>query len=408
MFKQLIYTFLIAHFILDFVANYLNIKHLKLDIPSQFNGVYDQEKYQKSQEYLKSKTTFSIISSIVNLGVLFVIFETGFLNIIDIWSRSYSLGAIYTGLLFFSAYFLVTLVISIPFSIYNTFSIEARFGFNTTTVKTFILDKIKGLILSALFGLPLLALVLYFFSFLTPYTWLYVWIAISAFQLVMLYIYPSFIMPLFNKFEPLKNQGLKEKIVQCASDLSFPVKDIFEMDGSKRSKKSNAFFAGFGRSRRVVFFDTLLNNHSDDEILGIFAHEVGHYKCKHLFKQITLSIGSLGLTLYLLNMFLLNTQIFSDFGIQYASVYMSLLFFSFLITPLNVALGIFSSILSRKFEFEADAFAVKTTENKDAMIQALKTLSVDNLSNLTPHPVKVFLEYSHPPVLDRIKAIESL
>ncbi len=408
MLKQIIYFFLISHFIIDTISSYLNIKSIRYDIPEEFSGFYDDEKYLKSQQYLKVNTLFSFVSSTFNLVVLFILFEFLVFNTLDLWIRSLTSNTIYMGLLFYGVYVFFNMIIGLPFSVYKTFIIETKFGFNTTTITTYILDKLKSILLTALFGAPLLALVLWFFESSSSMAWLYIWVTVSLFQLLMLFLFPSFIMPLFNKFNPLENQSLKKLIVDFAKEVSFPVNDIFEMDGSKRSKKSNAFFAGFGKSRRVVFYDTLLNNHTEPELLGVFAHEVGHYKCKHLFKQIALSISTLGLILYLLNIFLNSTQIFLDFNIDNASIYLSLLFFSFLVSPLNFLLGIFSSILSRKFEFEADAYAVNTTGDKESMILALKKLSVDNLSNLTPHPMKVFLDYSHPPVLERIKAIRSL
>ena len=408
MLKQIIYFFLIFHFLIDTVSSYLNIKSIRFDIPEEFSGFYDDEKYSKSQQYLKVNTLFSFVSSTFNLVVLFILFEFALFNTLDLWVRSLTSNTIYMGLFFYGVYTLFNMIIGLPFSIYKTFTIEAKFGFNTTTVATFVVDKLKSILLTVLFAAPLLALVLWFFESSGSLAWIYIWVTVSLFQLLMLFLFPSFIMPLFNKFKPLENQSLKKLIVDFANKVSFPVNDIFEMDGSKRSKKSNAFFAGFGKSRRVVFYDTLLNNHTEPELLGVFAHEVGHYKCKHLFKQIALSISTLGLILYLLNMFLNSTQIFIDFNIDNASVYLSLLFFSFLVSPLNFLLGVFSSILSRQFEFEADAYAVDTTGDKESMILALKKLSVDNLSNLTPHPLKVFLDYSHPPVLERIKAIRSL
>jgi len=404
----LILIFFLTQFALQHVADHLNIKALQFKVPDEFKEVYDQEKYQKSQSYLKTNTKFSRLNDTFSLTLILIAIYCNAFNEFDLWIRSLGYSNLLNGILFLGGLIIGLQLINLPFGWYKTFVIEETFGFNNSSKGLWVKDQIKALILTCLLGGPLLAIVLWFFEFSGPSAWLYIWGTLVGFQLLLLFLVPVYIMPLFNKFTPLEDADLKAKIFDYAKKYQFPVKDIYIMDGSKRSKKSNAFFAGFGSSRRVVFFDTLIKNHSHDELLGIFAHEVGHYKRKHLFKQIAFSILSLGITLFLLDLVLMNQSLMAAFSMEHTSIYASLLFFSFLMIPLNFVTSLISTILSRKFEFEADAYAIETTGVKEPMINALKQLSVDNLSNLTPHPLKVFLEYSHPPLLTRIKAIRSL
>lgn len=405
---NLIVIFLLCQYGLQTLANFLNIRAIKDEVPNEFKDIYNQNKYKESQDYLKTNTRYSLVNATVNLFTLLSAFYLNAFNQLDLVLRSLGYSNLITGILFLGAIVLILQVINLPFGWYKTFVIEQKYGFNTSTQALWVKDQFKNLILSILFGGPLIAIILWFFEFSGPNAWLYIWGTVVAFQLLLLFIFPTYIMPLFNKFEPMEENELKKLIVDYAKRYEFPVKDIYVMDGSKRSKKSNAFFAGFGKSRRVVFFDTLIQNHQNDELLGIFAHEVGHYKHKHIFKQIAFSFLSLGLTFYLLDLIMLNPSLMAAFSMDHNSIYASLLFFTFVMIPLSFTTSLISTILSRKFEFEADAYAVNTTGKKDPMINALKKLSVDNLSNLTPHPLKVFLEYSHPPLLKRIQAIRLL
>jgi STE24 endopeptidase len=285
--------------------------------------------------------------------------------------------------------------------------IEERFGFNKTTVITFIMDLVKSLFIGVLIGGPLLAGLLYFFNAAGAMAWIYAWAATTLFTLIIQFIAPTWIMPLFNKFTPLDDGELKELIISYADKVKFPLKGIFVMDGSKRSKKSNAFFTGFGKNKRIVLFDTLIEKHTPHELVSVLAHEVGHYKKKHILKSIIISILHMGLMFFLLSVFLGHEGLFKAFYMDNMSVYAGLIFFGMLYTPIEMILSLIMQIFSRKNEYEADRFAAETTGGSENMISALKKLSRDNLSNLTPHPFYVFLNYSHPPVLKRIEAIKS-
>jgi STE24 endopeptidase len=378
---------------------------VKTDLPHEFEGYYEGEKYKKSQEYLKENTRFGIISDTITTPIIIIFILVGGFNAVDRFARSLELGPIPTGLIFAGVLMLAYHIFHIPFSIYGTFVIEEKFGFNKTTVKTFILDILKTWALVIVIGAILLSVVLWFFEKAGGGAWLYCWIAITLFQIFLMFIAPVTIMPLFNKYTPLEDGELKRAIEEYAGAQGFKMKGIFTMDGSKRSTKSNAFFTGFGRFRRIVLFDTLIEKHSVVELVSVLAHEMGHYKKKHILKSIIISILTAGLMFYILSLFINNRELFAAFKMEETSIYASLFFFGFLYTPIEMILSLFGNMLSRRHEYDADAYAVKTYREPEAMITALKKLNVENLSNLTPHPVKVFLSYSHPPILQRIKAI---
>ena len=330
----------------------------------------------------------------------------GGFNWIDLTARDFDLGPIGTGLLFTGFLSLLTFIINLPFSIYSTFVIEERFGFNKTTPKTFVLDILKTFVLAICIGGPMIAAVFWFFQVAGDLAWIYCWLAVTAFTLIIQFLAPVLIMPLFNKFTPLEDGELKTNITDYAQAQNFAMKGIYTMDGSKRSTRLNAFFTGFGKFRRIVFFDTLIDKLSTGEIVAVLAHEMGHFKHKHIFKMMAVSILQMGVMFFIMSLFLDNRQLFSAFGMEHVSVYAGLIFFGFLYAPISSLLSIFFNMLSRKHEYEADDWAVATTGHKQDLINGLKKLSVHNLSNLTPHPFNVFINYSHPPVLQRIKAIQ--
>ena len=399
-------TMLVSYF-LGLVTNLLNLKHLSVELPAEFKGTYDEDAYRNSQLYTRVYTRFGFLTSTLSLMITLVFWFSGGFNFLDQIVRAWDLGRIGNGLVYIGILVILKSIISLPFSIYTTFVIEERFGFNKTTPKTFILDILKSIVLGILIGGPLLAGLLYFFNVSGSYAWIYAWVATTVFTLILQFIAPTWIMPLFNKFVPLEAGELKEAIVGYAEKVKFPLKEIFVMDGSKRSKKSNAFFTGFGKNKRIVLFDTLINNHTIGELVAVLAHEVGHYKKRHILKGMVISILHMGLVFYLLSVFLTHQGLFDAFYMNQMSVYAGLIFFSMLYTPIEMILSIFMQIFSRKNEFEADRFASETTAAPEDMIAALKKLSRDNLSNLTPHPFYVFLNYSHPPVLKRIEAIRA-
>lgn len=395
-------------FILDLVSNYLNLKSLSKELPNEFEGVYDEETYAKSQEYTKVRTRFGFLTGFFDLVVVLSFWFSGGFNWLDQIVRGWGFGELVTGILYIFILMLAKSVISLPFSIYSTFVIEERFGFNKTTIKTFVLDLVKGLILAVIIGGPLLAGILAFFMYAGDLSWIYAWGAVTVFMLIMQYVTPTWIMPLFNKFSPLEEGELRTMIEEYAEKVNFSLQGIFVIDGSRRSNKSNAFFTGFGKNKRVALYDTLIEKHTNEELVAVLAHEIGHYKKKHILKGMVLSIIQTGVMFYLLSVFLNSEGLFEAFYMNQMSVYAGLIFFGMLYAPIDMILSIFMQILSRKHEFEADAFAALTTGSPGDMITTLKKLSKDNLSNLTPHPLYVFLNYSHPPVLQRIQAIRAL
>jgi len=397
---------LIIDYSLDVIADALNLRALREELPAGFEGVYDAEKYRRSQEYTRVNTRFGFVTGTFDLAVMLVFWFAGGFSYLDEIVRGWNLHLIWTGLLYIGILMLVKTALSLPFSVYATFVIEERFGFNKTTPATFVKDLVKGLLLAAAIGGPLLAGVMAFFQYAGSFAWLYSWCAVTLFMLVMTYVAPTWIMPLFNKFTPIEEGELKEKILAYAKSVAFSLKGIFVMDGSRRSTKSNAFFTGFGRNKRIALFDTLIEKHTVPELVAVLAHEIGHYKKRHIVKGLIIGIAHTGIVFFLLSVFLTHAGLFRAFYIDQPSVYTGLIFFGMLYAPIEMLLSLFMHIISRKNEFAADRFAADTTGTPDAMIDSLKKLSTHNLSNLTPHPFHVFLHYSHPPVLQRIEALK--
>ena len=394
--------------IVNIVADKLNLRMLQKELPKPFQGVYDARQYRKSQDYLRVNTRFGWVSAVVNLAAILLFWFMGGFPGIDNWVRSFEKGPVLTGLMYIGTLMFFYALLSQPFSIYATFVIEERFGFNKTTWRIYLLDLFKGLILAILLGAPLLAGILTFFEYAGKHAWLYCWAVVSLYMLVVQYIAPTWIMPLFNKFKPLEDGELKSAILSCAKSIQFPLKNVYTMDGSKRSRKSNAFFTGFGKNKRIVLFYTLIQQHAVPELVAVLAHEMGHYKKKHILQGMLLGILQTGLMFFLLSFMISYPDLFEAFFMNHMSVYAGLIFFGMLFAPLDFFVGILMQIRSRSNEYRADRFAVAATQNPGAMIDALKKLSVHNLSNLRPHPFYVFLNYSHPPVLKRIQAIEKI
>jgi STE24 endopeptidase len=408
MYLIIIIVFLLLSFTISSISDYLNAKNIKENLPDEFVGYYDEEKYKKSQNYLKDRTKFSFISSLTSLIISIIFILIGGFNYVDLFARSFGYGEIVTGLIFVAALYLLLEIIGIPFSAYSIFVIEEKYGFNKTTIKTFISDIIKNLILTAVIGLPIFAVIVMFFVKYDSLAWIYASITVILFELLITFIAPVFIMPLFNKYIPLEDGELKTELEKYAKEQNFKMKGLYKMDGSKRSTKTNAFFTGFGKFRRIVLFDTLIAKHTTQELVSVLAHEMGHYKKGHIHKMMIMSFLNTIIIFFLLSLFIGNEGLFAAFKMQNISVYAALIFFGFLYTPISMFLSVLQNIISRKHEYEADKYSVTTYKNPEAMIEALKKLSVDNLSNLTPHKMKVFMEYSHPTVLDRIKAIRNI
>ena len=399
---------ILAFFVFDTIAEWLNLRALKVELPEEFKDTYDEESYRKSQEYARVNTKFGFIEEVFGLIVLLGFWLFGGFDWVDQMARSLGLGVVLTGVIYFGALIVAKSILGLPFELYDTFVIEERFGFNKTDAATFWLDRLKGMILGALIGGVVLATIIAFFEHAGSLAWLWGWMTVSGISLALAYLVPTYVMPIFNKFEPLDDGELKTAILDYAKSVNFPVAEISVMDGSKRSTKSNAFFAGFGKNKKIALFDTLIENHSVKELVSVLAHEIGHCKKGHIPQQIAFGILYMGAMFFLASRFLGNRELFDAFGMQEMSVYAGLLFFSLLFSPLDRALSVFSAIWSRKNEYEADRYAAETTGSHAPLANALKKLSKDNLSNLTPHPFYVFFNYSHPPMLERLKALESL
>ncbi|MCL2390541.1 MAG: M48 family metallopeptidase [Endomicrobia bacterium] len=400
--------FLLAVFIVETIADLLNLKNVTNKIPAEFEDYFDKEKYAKSQEYLKIRTKFSLALAAFFMFLQIIFIVIGGFNYVDKFARSFGLGEITTGLLFAGVLLALVEILKIPFSVYSTFVIEEKFGFNRTTVKTFIEDLIKGWVLGAIIGAAVFSIIIWFFMYFGKFAWIYAFAAVIAFELIITFVYPVVIMPLFNKFTPLEDGDLKTSVENYAKQENFKMKGLFKMDGSKRSTKTNAFFTGFGKFRRIVLFDTLIQKHTVEELTSVLAHEMGHFKLGHIIRQMIFGFATMAFMFFLLSFFINSPWLFEAFKMQNSSVYAGIIFFGFLYAPISLIIGVISSKVSRKHEYEADSYAVTTYKKPEAMIDALKKLSVDNLSNLNPHPFKVFMEYSHPPVLERINAIRKI
>jgi STE24 endopeptidase len=399
---------LITSYLIETIASFLNIKAMSIDIPPDFKDIYNQQEYRDSQNYLRTTSKFSILQNSFNLMTIILFLLLGGFNQVDLWARGFGFGSILTGLIYISTLFFFTSVINLPFSIYSTFYIDEKFGFNRTTVATFILDTIKATILTVLIGIPLLTLILWFLLKTGTYSWLYCWGGVFIFSLIVQLLAPVLILPLFNTFTPLEQGKLKEAIAQYCQFENFQLRGVFTMDGSRRSSKLNAFFTGFGRFRKIVLFDTLVQKLTVDEIIAILAHEMGHFKLNHIKKMLLFFGIQTGIMFFILSIFLENHELVSALGIENFSVYCSIVFFSFMYSPINMFLSTVLNFLSRKHEFEADAYSVRTTGMAAMLISALKNLSKNNLGNLSPHPFYVLLKYTHPPLSTRIEHIKNV
>jgi STE24 endopeptidase len=398
---------LVAAYLLELVLALVGLRTLTPDIPAEFSDVLDAKEYGRSQSYIRATTRLSLVQATLVLPLTLVFILAGGFNSVDILARSAGLSSIPTGLLFTAILALLYFFIQLPFSLYSTFILEERFGLNQTTPRTYILDLCKTLLLTVLLGGPLLAGILWFFEYAGELAWLYSWLTIVLFALFVQLVAPVLILPLFNRFTPLADGELKEAIIRYARQQNFPIRGISTMDGSRRSSRANAFFTGLGRLRRIVLYDTLLAAMDTRETVAILAHEMGHFKKRHIRKMMLISWAQSGMMLYLLSFFLHNPGMSAAFSMQHVSTYAGLIFFAFLYSPISLLLSLFGNSLSRRYEYEADRFAVSSSGLAESLITALKKLCRRNLANLTPHPLQVIIHYSHPPVLERIRAIRA-
>lgn len=398
----IIIAIIVINFIVDKILDTLNAKHFNDTLPEELKEVYDTEEYKKSQNYKATKYRFGLITStfsfILTLGFLWF---DGF-EFVDNIARSYSDSPILIALIFFGIIMISSDILTTPFSYYSTFVIEEKFGFNKTSKKTFVLDKIKGWLMMAIIGGGILALIIWFYQITGTHFWLYAWGVVAVFTLFMNMFYSKLIVPLFNKQTPLEEGNLRDKISAYAKTVGFKLDKIFVIDGSKRSTKANAYFSGFGSEKRVTLYDTLINDLDDEEIVAVLAHEVGHYKKKHIIFNLFASILLTGFTLFILSLFISEPVLSQALGVEIPSFHIGLIAFGLLYAPISEITGLIMNVFSRKFEYQADDYA-KNTYKDEPLITSLKKLSKNSLSNLTPHPAYVFMHYSHPTLLERIR-----
>jgi STE24 endopeptidase len=387
------------------ISTILNIRKLNSSAPTGLEDVYEINEYRKSQEYTRTQSQFGLIVGSFKLAALLIFWFVGGFNYIDQTIRGLALNDVWSGLLFMACLAAFSFTLSLPFSLYGTFVIEEKFGFNKTTLRTYALDMVKGLLLSTLIGIPLLTGTLYFFEYTGTLAWLYVWALVIVVSLVMQIIAPIWIMPIFNKFTPLEEGELSQSIIEYSQKVNFTYGNVYVIDGSRRSAHSNAFFTGFGKTKRIVLFDTLIEQLNKEEIVSVIAHEVGHNKMRHIFFGTVLSVLHTGALLFLLSLVLENRALFDAFFMESTSIYASIVFFGLLFTPVELIMSPLLQLISRKQEYQADHWAVETTANRQHLISGLKKLAANNLANLSPHSMFVILEYSHPPLSSRVEAI---
>jgi len=416
-FFYLILFILLIDFTLERFLEYLNTTQWSANLPEELTGIYDEAEYSRSQQYLKAKQKFSWLTSACSFLVMMLVLASGGFVWGDNFLRAYFVNPVLLALLFFGAIGLASSVLSIPFDLYNTFVIEENFGFNKTTLKVFIMDRLKGWLIGSLIGGGLLALIVWVYNSTGNEFWLIVWGLVTVFMIFMTMFYSNLIVPLFNRQTLLQPGELRDAIEAFSNKAGFHLKNIYVIDGSKRSSKANAYFTGLGMKKRIVLYDTLINDHTTNELVAILAHEIGHHKKKHTRQGILVSVLQTGLMLFILSLFIRRDSPlaaslcqslagFSDLkatpGFQ-----LGVLAFGMLYSPLSLILGLADNVLSRKNEYTADRFAGEKFDPRELQT-ALKKLSVNQLSNLRPHPLYVFFHYSHPPLLSRLKALEKL
>lgn len=396
---------LVFGYILDRVLDTLNLRYILPELPEELKGIFDPEEYEKSQLYKRDNTRFSFLTSTLSLVLMLLLFFLGGFGWLDRWISTLTGNYIVHVLLFFGILGFVSDILTTPFSIYGTFVLEERYGFNRTSVKTFILDKLKGWLLGALIGGGLLALITWIYLLTGPIFWLIILGVVTLFSLFMIMFYSNLIVPLFNKQTPLEEGSLRSKIEEFALVAGFKLDNIYVMDGSKRSSKANAYFTGLGPKKRIVLFDTLIQDLEEEEIVAVLAHEVGHYKKKHTSTGFILSTVQSAITFYLFSLFVGVDSFAVALGGEEASFHLGLIAFGILYSPISMLIGLGTNYFSRYNEYQADRFASEKYDG-NKLVSSLKKLSKSSLSNLTPHPAYVFFHYSHPTLLQRIRAMQ--
>jgi STE24 endopeptidase len=395
----------ITGYLTERYLDYLNSKMWSASLPEKLKGICDEEEYSKSQLYQKDNNRLSFWSSSFNLVLIILMITLSGFAFVDDLARQISRHMVIISLVFFGIIGLASDLINIPFSLYDSFVIEKKYGFNTMTFRTFVTDHIKSFFIALLIGIPVLGLITWFYNKTGAGFWIYAWILITLFSVLINLFYSELIVPLFNKQTPLAEGPLREQIETFASKTGFMLKNIYVIDGSKRSTKANAYFSGFGPKKRIVLFDTLMKELTDEQIVAVLAHEIGHYKKKHVLQSLISSVILTGIMLFLFSLVVNNPMLSQAMGAESSSFHIGLIVFGILYSPLSLVIGLFSNYISRKNEFQADKF-VREHYKPEVLGVALKKLSVKNLSNMLPHPVYVFFHYSHPPLLKRLERLE--
>ena len=401
----IIISLLVADFIFERFLEFLNSTQWSDQLPEELKDIYDEQEYQKQQAYEKVNFRFSMLSSSFSFVLMFLMVIFAGFALVNNWALSVSVNPILTALVFFGILMLASDLLTTPFSIYDTFVIEEKFGFNKTTPKTFALDKLKGYLLGAIIGGGLLALIIYIYQLTTTNFWIYTWLVITGFSVFMVLFYSNLIVPLFNKQTPLPDGELKTAIEGFSDKVGFKLDNIYVIDGSKRSTKANAYFTGFGAKKRIVLYDTLINDMTTNELVAVLAHEIGHYKKHHVIWSLLLGTLQTGIVLFIFSLFVGSPELSAALGVETPSFHIGLIAFGILYSPISMITGLAMNIFSRKNEYEADAFAAKYFDSNE-LASALKKLSVKNLINLLPHPAYVFFHYSHPTLLQRLQALK--
>ncbi len=402
----LVLSAIVGYFLLDTLAKLLNLRSLQKEVPDEFLDVYDATRYRRSQEYTKTNTLFDLVVATIGLAAFLCFWFLGGFEVLDQYIRTFHLSPELHGLLYLGSLCVAREALMLPFAVFHTFVIEQKYGFNRTTVATFVVDQLKEWVISALLGAGIGFIVLTLFETYGLGAWVICWICTAAVSVILVYIAPTIILPLFFKLSPVREGPLRDQVTEFFLRQRFPIRELMVIDGSRRSSKANAFFTGFGPNKRIALYDTLISSHTVPELLAVLAHEVGHYKKHHVLRH--LLVGQVSLFFFFLgaSFCISRPELFQAFGISTPSYYTGLALYLISIRPLAVVFGIVMNYWSRRDEFEADRFAAETIGDPNPLIQALKRLSKDSLSNLTPHPLLVSLHFSHPPVLARVQALK--
>ncbi len=404
-----IVSMLLLVFVLEATVRVLDQRRVARELPPELRRLYDPERRARMRGYCGARTRLTLVAMVVDLVALLGFWGSGGFALVDRLASRVAAGlaahALVHGVVFLGVLVVLRGLLSLPFQVYSTFGIEQRFGFNRTSWRTFVLDRVKGALVGVVLGGPLLILVLVFFERFSQHAWWLAWLGTTLFLLAAHYLVPAFVLPLFYRLSPLPEGELRDRLLGYAQRVGFPLAEVSIVDGSRRSTKANAFFTGFGKHKRVALFDTLVAKHGTDELVSVFAHEVGHYQLRHLVIGLVLSIGHTGLMFYLLGLLLREPRLFMAFGIERPSTAAGLALFGLLLLPLEVLIGVAANALSRRHEYAADRFAARTTGSAEPMILALEKLATEQLAHPAPHPLRVMLEYSHPPLGPRLAAL---